>query len=73
MRRPPLLALVLCAAAAAVLAAPALAAKDELELVSRATGPAGAPADADFMSSSISADGRFVAFSSGADNLSAED
>jgi Ca2+-binding RTX toxin-like protein len=42
-------------------------------LVSRAAGPAGAGADGGSSSPAISADGRFVAFSSGADNLSAED
>ncbi len=42
-------------------------------LVSRATGLAGAGADGLSQSPSISADGRYVAFESGADNLSAED
>lgn len=42
-------------------------------LVSRATGPLGAPADDSSGSPSISADGRHVAFESEAGNLSAED
>ena len=46
-------------------------ARDDLDLVSRATG--GAPADGPSTEAAISSDGRFVAFSSDADNLSAED
>ncbi len=42
-------------------------------LASRAAGAAGAPADAGATSPGISADGRQVAFSSSADNLSIED
>ena len=42
-------------------------------LVSRAAGPAGAGGDADSRFAAISADGRYVAFPSDADNLSAED
>ena len=42
-------------------------------LVSRAGGATGAPGDDDSGEPSISADGRFVAFSSPANNLSAED
>ncbi|MGH2716150.1 MAG: calcium-binding protein [Thermoleophilaceae bacterium] len=42
-------------------------------LVSRATGPSGAVADASSYTPAISADGGFVAFQSDADNLSAED
>ncbi|WP_217922226.1 TolB family protein [Miltoncostaea oceani] len=41
--------------------------------VSRATGAAGAPADAISLAPDISGDGRLVAFQSSADNLSAED
>ncbi|HEX6666266.1 MAG TPA: hypothetical protein VF081_06695 [Solirubrobacterales bacterium] len=41
--------------------------------VSRATGPTGAAADSESYAPSISADGRHVAFESGAANLSAED
>jgi len=52
------------------LAAPALAATDDLVLVSRVTGPAGAQADGDSERSSISANG---VVQSEADNLSAED
>jgi Tol biopolymer transport system component len=43
------------------------------ELVSRADGLAGAPGDSHSTAPSISADGRYVAFESGADNLSASD
>ena len=42
-------------------------------LVSRATGPTGPPADAPASDPVIAADGRSVAFRSGASNLSAED
>ena len=42
-------------------------------LVSRATGPAGFPGDGSSAAPALSADGRVVAFRSGADNLSAED
>jgi Tol biopolymer transport system component len=42
-------------------------------LASRADGPAGAVADGNSYDPSISADGRYVAFSSWAENLSAED
>jgi Tol biopolymer transport system component len=42
-------------------------------LVSRADGPAGAPADATPFQPSISSDGRVVAFESAANNLSSED
>jgi Tol biopolymer transport system component len=42
-------------------------------LVSRATGPDGAGADADSQRPSISGDGRYVAFASAATNLSDED
>jgi Tol biopolymer transport system component len=43
------------------------------DLVSRAQGADGAPGDADSVHPSISGDGRFVAFESAADNLSAHD
>ena len=56
-----------------MLAAPALAAKDDLVLISRATGPAGAPADLTSSNPSISANGDRVAFTSSATNLSPED
>lgn len=55
----------------AVLAVPAIAADDDLELVSRATG--GAVADAGATGPVISADGLHVAFTSEADNLAADD
>jgi Tol biopolymer transport system component len=55
------------AAAAGALAMPAAAARDDLDLVSRATS--GAPADGASAAPSLSADGRYVAFSSDADNL----
>ncbi|MGD9697267.1 MAG: hypothetical protein AB7V42_16590 [Thermoleophilia bacterium] len=64
-------ALAAAAAAGAVLALPAAAAPGDIELVSRAT--AGAPGDAASQQPSVSADGRFVAFSSDATNLTAED
>ena len=54
-RRAQLAALGLCAAAAAALAAPALGAKDDVVLISRGTGSAGAPVDAGAFSPSISA------------------
>ncbi|MDP8942876.1 MAG: hypothetical protein M3N16_01955 [Actinomycetota bacterium] len=54
------------------LAAPAIGAKDDLVLVSR-VGPSGAGGDGGSESPAISADGRYVAFESNADNLSAED
>jgi Tol biopolymer transport system component len=54
------------------LALPALAAKDDLDLVSRATGGAAAAGGGSF-NTDISADGRFVAFTSLATNLSDAD
>lgn len=71
-RRRGLTLLVLSAALAAV-PTTALGAKDDVVLVDRATGPAGAAADSDVFVSDVSADGRFVVFESFADNLSAED
>ena len=73
MRPRPVLILALAAAAAALLSAPALAAKDDVVLISRATGPAGTPVDANAFEPSISASGAQVAFSSDADNISDED
>ncbi len=61
----------LAALLAGALALPALAAKDDLDLVSRATG--GAAGDADSLTPVISADGRHVTFYGGADNLSGDD
>lgn len=55
----------------AALATPAQAAVDDTSLISRATD--GTAADGSSHSSSASADGRFVAFASQADNLSGED
>jgi Tol biopolymer transport system component len=72
-RRPALLALALAGAGVAALAAPALAAKDDVVLISRATGPAGAPVDATAAISSASASGEQVAFDTDANNISAED
>ena len=63
----------LAALLAGALALPAVAAKDDLDFVSRATGGAGAPADAGNFEPAISADGRLVAFESLAGNLSGED
>jgi TolB protein len=72
-RTPAVAALALAAAAAGALVAPALAAKDDVVLISRATGPAGAPVDATAAISSASASGEQVAFDTDADNISAED
>jgi hypothetical protein len=72
-RRSVVSALALSAVAAVWLAAPALAAKDDVVLISRATGPAGAPVDADAVISSSSASGAQVAFDTDANNISAED
>jgi Tol biopolymer transport system component len=65
--------LLLALALIVSLAAPARAAKDDLVLVSRANGTAGVSGDDEAGGASISADGRFVAFASAADNLSDED
>jgi Tol biopolymer transport system component len=73
MSRRHTLSLALAGAAAAVLAAPALAAKDDLILISRATGPAGALGDQGSSLPSVSASGARVAFQSSATNLSADD
>ena len=51
------------------LAGAASAAKDDVDLVSRASGPTGAKGKDDSISPAISADGRFVAFDSIASNL----
>ena len=64
--------MALAAACAAALAGPALAAKDDVVLISRATGPAGAPVTRPRSRPSIS-DAERVAFSSDANNLSADD
>jgi Tol biopolymer transport system component len=64
-------AIGVAAALFALLAVSARGARDDLDLVSRATG--GAPADGPSTETALSSDGRFVAFSSEADNLSAED
>jgi hypothetical protein len=58
----------LVAALAGALALQAVAARDDLILVSRATS--GAAANGGSIDPAISADGRFVAFASDADNLS---
>ena len=73
MKPPRVLIIALAAAATGLLAAPALAAKDDLILISRASGPAGAPVDGDAGRSSISAGGAQVAFDTEANNLSGED
>ena len=59
--------------AAIGLAVPAQAAPNDLTLISRASGPTGPAANDHADRASVSADGRFVVFVSGADNLSAED
>jgi Tol biopolymer transport system component len=73
--RPRRLVLVTAAAVgvAAVLAPSALGAKDDVDLISRASGQAGAPGADDSAVVSLSADGARAAFDSEADNLSAED
>ena len=73
MRRTTLLSLALVVTAGALLAAPALGAKDDVILISRATGPTGAPGDLFSSTPSISANGDRVAFTSSATNLSPED
>lgn len=72
-RRPATVAVALGVALAAALAAPALAAKDDVVLISRATGPSGPAGDRLSDMASISADGRLVAFMSFAENLSSDD
>jgi Tol biopolymer transport system component len=59
--------------ALAVVVADAPAARDDLILVSRATGVRGAAASEGGAGPSVSGDGRFVTFQSRADNLSDED
>jgi Tol biopolymer transport system component len=58
---------------ALALAAPAWAAKDDVDLVSRATGAAGAKSNGLSWTPSISADGRLIAFQSEASNLHPDD
>jgi hypothetical protein len=57
----------------ALTAGGAQAAKDDLVLVSRASGATGAKGNGNSAHSAISADGRFVAFDSNAPNLSPDD
>jgi VCBS repeat-containing protein len=59
----------LCLMALVLLAGAAQAAKDDVELVSRASGATGANANADAYRPVLSSDGRFVAFLSDASNL----
>jgi Tol biopolymer transport system component len=66
----PALCLVL---ALTVLVAAASAAKDDLDLVSRATGAAGAKGNDESFGPTLSADGRFIAFGSAATNLDPDD
>ena len=66
MLRAPL---ALCLVALTLRAAVAQAAKDDLDLVSRASGATGAKGDNSSISPAISGDGRFVAFASHATNL----
>ncbi len=69
MRRRLLIALAVCAAAPAAAAAPAVGAVDDVILISRADGPAGAPADFSSFVASSSASGDRIAFNSSATNL----
>jgi Tol biopolymer transport system component len=64
---------VCLALALAALAAAGWAAKDDLDLVSRASGGAGAKGNGGSFGPAISADGRFVAFGSDATNLHPDD
>jgi Tol biopolymer transport system component len=66
-------ALVLCLGVGLVLAPPASAAKDDVDLASRATGAAGTKGDDLSASPSLSAGGRFLAFESEASNLHPDD
>src|SRR5215212_9930597 len=68
-----LAALVASAALLCLIAAAALAAKDDLTLVSRVSGANGAGANGPSELAAVSADGGRVAFSSTASNLSGED
>jgi hypothetical protein len=72
-RRTWLLAVALACTALAGLAAIAWAAKDDLTLLSRVSGPTGAGADGDSYAPRQSTDNRYVAFESAAANLSGED
>ena len=58
---------------AVLLVAALLAPTPDVHFVSRASGAGGAAADDNSVNASVSADGRFVAFASFADNLSDED
>jgi Tol biopolymer transport system component len=72
LRRRGVAALCLGLALAAP-ATPAWAAKDDTDLVSRAGGAAGTKGDNDSALPAVSADGRFVAFTSGASSLHPDD
>jgi Tol biopolymer transport system component len=65
--------LALCLVALALPASAAQAAKDDLDLVSRASGVAGEKGNADSIEASLSGDGRLVAFESAAWSLHPED
>jgi hypothetical protein len=67
------MAAALVTALLAVLQGSAQAAQETTILASRAPGPSGAGGDRGSFEPSISANGRYVAFGSGADNLSADD
>ena len=74
LRRGAVLAgLVALALGLAALTTVAWAAKDDLDLVSRASGAAGAKGNDTSFSPAISVDGRFVAFASNASNLNPDD
>jgi Tol biopolymer transport system component len=64
---------VLGLVALALLAGGARAAKNDVDLVSRASGASGTRGNGDSYADSVSADGRFVVFDSAATNLSPDD
>jgi Tol biopolymer transport system component len=65
--------LALCLVALALPASAAQAAKDDLDLVSRASGSAGEKGNADSIEAGVSGDGRLVAFQSAASSVHPED
>jgi Tol biopolymer transport system component len=73
LRRGAVLALCLALVALAALAAAAWPAQDDLDLVSRASGAAGAKGNGESVEPAVSANGRFVVYSSFASNLHPDD